>query len=574
MTERQKHMTWKRTQAHRDRFARSQTREWKATLRDHIKPVIDEVSESSVRDMEARIPHLMSEDPIREQLTKTVELVAVYFAKQTFYQVSKAFEGNLALKLGGLPTDQEWIDNVSWILSDIAGDRITAITDESRSQAIKIVKQTLEQGAKEGMGTSQLSVLLRDNLNKDWGKISTYRAARIARTETTMASNMGSLMGARQTGEPMLKVWLSTRDSRTRRRRGKNRYDHYGKFPSGPDGEKVEMDGKFFKTGEGLDYPGDYSGSAGNVIHCRCTMFYEPKTVDIAPTDTTAPPGPKPRPRPQRTPKPDTGEDPWRNRQTAEAELKRILGAETMDAQVISADVMKAYGETVEKLQQEGWPIQVQQFGRFGKFTGKRPKGVHAWAHQKDPRYRVKSMIEYKSSGYGSVERVKAVYVNEKARYWSPIVDDGNELQYIFTHETGHTLVQFKRGAGTGSFGANGAQVIDKAEEIYNRYKAKLRATENIVQDKLTAQWKEYQTLHPEAYAMANRSPGTKNQLLSEMRARILKEERGDWFICNYASANIEEFWAESFAMVTLSSKPSPFAQEIVALVKANIKPI
>jgi len=111
--------------------------------------------------------------------------------------------------------------------------------------------------------------------------ISTYRAARIARTETTMASNLGSLTGAIKTGEPMLKVWLSTRDSRTRRGRGRNNFDHYGTYPAGPDGEKAELNKDFQKTGEPLEHPGDYKGSAGNVIHCRCTMFYEPIETDL-----------------------------------------------------------------------------------------------------------------------------------------------------------------------------------------------------------------------------------------------------------------------------------------------------
>jgi hypothetical protein len=279
MTERQKHMTWKRTQAHRDRFVRAMGREWKATLRDQIKPVIDEITEASVKDMETRIPHLISEDPIREQLTRTVEIVAVYFAKQTFTQVGKALEGNLTLKLGGLPTDQEWINLLTGLLGEKAGERITAIANESRAQAIEIVKATLQQAAEEGLGTSQASVLLRDNLRAQWGEISTYRAARIARTEVTQASNLGSLTGAKEAGVPMQKVWLSTRDSRTRRGRS-SKFDHFGSWPTGPDGEKREMDESFTKTGESLAYPGDYAGSPGNVINCRCTMFYEPKETD------------------------------------------------------------------------------------------------------------------------------------------------------------------------------------------------------------------------------------------------------------------------------------------------------
>lgn len=281
MTERQKSMVWKRTQAHRDRFNRVMARQWKAALMAQIQPVIDEVTEATVNEMETRIPHLMGEDPIRDQLVKTVEVVGVYFAKQSFGSMAKAMGDNWTRKEDFKPTDEQWVNLIMALLGERAGERITAIVDESRLQAIEIVKATLLQAAEEGLGMSQMSVLLRDNLNAQWGDISTYRASRIARTETTMASNLGSLTGAKEAGIPMKKVWLSTRDSRTRRKKPRNRFDHYGKWPTGPDGEKRDMDEDFTKTGESLAYPGDYSGSAGNIINCRCSMYYEPITVSL-----------------------------------------------------------------------------------------------------------------------------------------------------------------------------------------------------------------------------------------------------------------------------------------------------
>jgi hypothetical protein len=256
------------------------SREWKSALMEQIQPVLSEISEATFREIESRIPMLITEEAVEKQLDRTVEVVGVYFAKETFKAVSKAGDPELTLKLGGLPTDEQWINYIRLLLGLKAGERITAITDSSREQAIQVIKATLQEAAAEGLGASQMSQLLRDNLNAKWGQISTYRAARIARTETTMASNLGSLVGAKQTGEPMFKVWLSTRDTRTRRRRGRSRFDHYGKAPTGPDGEKRELNENFTKTGESLDHPGDYAGSAGNVIHCRCTMFYEPKKID------------------------------------------------------------------------------------------------------------------------------------------------------------------------------------------------------------------------------------------------------------------------------------------------------
>ena len=55
------------------------------------------------------------------------------------------------------------------------------------------------------------------------------------------------------------KEWLSTKDDRVR-------IEHLE-----VDGQVVPIDEPFIVGGEELMYPGDASGSAGNVINCRCT---------------------------------------------------------------------------------------------------------------------------------------------------------------------------------------------------------------------------------------------------------------------------------------------------------------
>ena len=286
MTEVQKTMLWKQTQAQRNRFNKRITKLWNDALMSQIQPVLDEIDESTVKDIASRVPMLITEEAIREALIATIAIVSPYFARTTFQDVSKALPDNRTIKQD-IPTDDEWIQRINSILGTDAGVRITDMTEASRAQAITIIQEVLQIGAEEGLGISELSQLLRDELNERWGQISTYRASRIARTELVNASNLGSLIGAAETQEPLLKVWLSTRDSRTRRDTPggtypPGRFDHYGKFPTGPDGEKQELNDKFTKTGESLSHPGDYAGSAGNVINCRCTMFYEPKIMEEA----------------------------------------------------------------------------------------------------------------------------------------------------------------------------------------------------------------------------------------------------------------------------------------------------
>ncbi len=252
---------------------------WHKALMDQIKPVLDEIDESSVKQLAGRIPQLMTPEAIAEAMITTIDTVAPFFAGQTMRDLEKAAPDERITKQD-IPTDEEWIARINAILGTQAGVRITSITDSSRAEAIKIIQEVLQEGANEGLGISQLAQLMRDELTKRWGVISTYRAARIARTEIVNASNLGSLTGAMESGVPLLKVWLSTRDSRTRRS-PPGRFDHYSAFPAGPDGEKQELRDPFVKTGESLQHPGDPVGSSGNVINCRCTQFFEPKEVNI-----------------------------------------------------------------------------------------------------------------------------------------------------------------------------------------------------------------------------------------------------------------------------------------------------
>lgn len=94
--------------------------------------------------------------------------------------------------------------------------------------------------------------------------VSEERAVTIARTEVVSASNAGSLAGASALGPygPERKQWLATIDSRTR--------DSH----MAADGQVVAMTEQFDVGGALLEYPGDPSGPAREVVNCRCTVIY------------------------------------------------------------------------------------------------------------------------------------------------------------------------------------------------------------------------------------------------------------------------------------------------------------
>lgn len=97
-------------------------------------------------------------------------------------------------------------------------------------------------------------------------------AVRTARTAVTSAQNGGRLASyekADQMGIKVRKVWVATKDMRTR-----SSHQHL-------DGETVDWDEDF---SNGLRFPGDPSGEPGEVYNCRCTVRTEvPKKYQAEP---------------------------------------------------------------------------------------------------------------------------------------------------------------------------------------------------------------------------------------------------------------------------------------------------
>jgi uncharacterized protein with gpF-like domain len=92
--------------------------------------------------------------------------------------------------------------------------------------------------------------------------LSRLRSRVIARTESHSASNASNQMAASASGLPMMKEWLSSGGERTRETH----------LIAG--GQTVPIDQPF---SVGMDYlmqPGDPSGSAEEIINCRCAVGY------------------------------------------------------------------------------------------------------------------------------------------------------------------------------------------------------------------------------------------------------------------------------------------------------------
>jgi uncharacterized protein with gpF-like domain len=103
---------------------------------------------------------------------------------------------------------------------------------------------------------------MRQTFAQEGSALSRARANLIARTETHNAANSAAHEAIRSTGLPVLKEWVTALD-------GRERPEH-----ANVSAVPIPLNSPFQVGGEELMYPGDPSGSAENVINCRCAVAH------------------------------------------------------------------------------------------------------------------------------------------------------------------------------------------------------------------------------------------------------------------------------------------------------------
>ena len=142
--------------------------------------------------------------------------------------------------------------------------KVTQIAGTTEDQATSIINDAVARASDEGLGQDGIGKLVESAIRDEGGVISRHRARVIARTETHTASQAANNEAAAATGLQLRKEWLAAGG-------GDTRDDH-----SDADGQTVAMNDPFDVGGERLMYPGDPSGSAENVINCRCAVGFVP----------------------------------------------------------------------------------------------------------------------------------------------------------------------------------------------------------------------------------------------------------------------------------------------------------
>lgn len=147
-----------------------------------------------------------------------------------------------------------------------SGEAIKTITSTSTKRIRKIVGDYTQEALLGGDSDTDLAKFIGD----DFGELSPGQSQRIARTETGLASNNGSLEAVKSLQIPgMKKEWVTASDDRVRDG------DHNGADHSAMNGAEVGLDEKFHVPPDSdMDGPGDSSASADQIINCRCVLTY------------------------------------------------------------------------------------------------------------------------------------------------------------------------------------------------------------------------------------------------------------------------------------------------------------
>jgi len=223
-------------------------------LSSQISPILNYLDEG--RDIESLYDRniVVDDEPIVKRYEEMYTDTGVYFGmkeRRMFKSEDEIYRGLLVEEM------------LKYARSDKIAQNIQIVGDTSREIIQRLIRQLVPEVIEEASGMQQAATMLRDRIESQWHTYARFRTERIVRTEITTASNAGSLKGIRSTGIPVKKVWAAAFSSNTR--------DQHAEA----NGQKVKEEEYFIVNGEQMEHPGDPSGSAGNVINCRCAMTYE-----------------------------------------------------------------------------------------------------------------------------------------------------------------------------------------------------------------------------------------------------------------------------------------------------------
>ena len=221
---------------------------------------------------QSKIYQKQYQDAIKKQIGSVLDNMQVEEFKTVSEYLQKCYEDGFIGTMYDLqgqgiplcfPLDQEAMVRAVQLDSKISKGLYASI-GENVTELKKHIASEVSRGIANGSDFHQIARQLRGHMmgnytQKTGGAL--YRSELIARTEGHRIQVQGAMDAcykAKDMGADVVKQWDSTLDSRTR--------DSHVAV----DGEIRELDEKF---SNGLMFPGDPSGGAAEVCHCRCALL-------------------------------------------------------------------------------------------------------------------------------------------------------------------------------------------------------------------------------------------------------------------------------------------------------------
>lgn len=208
----------------------------------------------------------------REQRDRVFETAGVAKGLEEVFRINVTTENALFIKgLIGLYQDvllEEGQDALDFLGLDqvYLVDRLAAqqflLDCENKIKGInQTTNERLRGSLMRGVDAGESIDQLTERVNGVFDNAIGFRAETIARTETVKSFNFARHDGFKQSGVVEQEEWLATMDNRVR--------DTH----AGASGQVKSINGTFNIGGAQLEYPGDPSGPAAEIINCRCSLL-------------------------------------------------------------------------------------------------------------------------------------------------------------------------------------------------------------------------------------------------------------------------------------------------------------
>jgi len=224
-------------------------------LRSYLNVALQALEQGGINRADFAV-QFISESQFKEILSELYLNTGMYFADWVYKNLKSIKRESPGMSVGFMSESYKML--ISQLLDKpIIADRIKGITDETRKQ----IRSILVEANNRNLDVRATARLIREKTPS----IVKSRALLISRTETTLAASLGAQFGARQTRLVLEKVWIATRDSRTRDA-------HLSMLNSEP----IPQGSHFNVGGKKMLFPGDPAGGASNCCNCRCAVAFIP----------------------------------------------------------------------------------------------------------------------------------------------------------------------------------------------------------------------------------------------------------------------------------------------------------